>query len=375
MDFLQGIVLAVKPSPKKTTLVAIARQRYRPRTMSFPRAIASAAALAFFGFTFVSVTPGCSSENIAAAPACDSAKCKPGNKCLPLDGEVKCRKTCSSNSDPATSCPAGYTCVAPDDGNEPFCVQDNVKIEAKPKGQWGFPCNATGGLENPDCDGAQEFYCYGVSPTDGNAYCTRYSCETDRDCGAGFWCATVNVGPNVASAKRTIQDTQKVCLKRTFCSTCKVDLDCPAIDGRAQHCIQDEAGAGFCTPECGNSTNCNNEAKCVDAGIGPKVCYPRAGVCVGDGSLCSPCRSDADCGADGACLKGQYTTEKSCAKKAPQSCNKGEAQGGCVKSLTTPKVSVYCLGGRIEEAPVDYCHGFYEVGGNPTDVGCWTPPR
>ena len=31
------------------------------------------------------------------------------------------------------------------------------KVEKKATGQWGFACNPAGGLENPDCDGAQEF--------------------------------------------------------------------------------------------------------------------------------------------------------------------------------------------------------------------------
>lgn len=340
--------------------------------MASRRALASAAAFAFFGF--VLATAACSSKDENAAPSCDDAKCKPGNKCLPLDGEVKCRKTCASNVDPATSCPAGYTCVAPDDGNEPFCVEDNAKIEAKPNGQWGFACNPTDGLENPACDGAQEFYCYGESPTDGNSYCTRFSCETDRDCAAGYWCATVNVGPNVATTKRTTHDTQTVCLKRTYCATCKVDLDCPPLDGRPQHCAPDQLGGSFCTPECKTSTNCNFEAKCVDVGVGAKVCYPRAGACTGDGSLCAPCRSDADCGDDGICVKGAYTTERSCAKKAPGDCQSGEAQGGCAQSLETPKVAVRCLGGIFDEVPKNYCHGIYPLG-ESGDIGCWTPKR
>lgn len=337
-----------------------------------PRAIVSSAALAFFGLVFA--IPACSTENAAAPPACDSSKCKPGNTCLPLNGEIKCRKTCESNTDPATSCPFGYTCVAPDDGNPPFCVQDNAQIDPKPNGQWGFPCNATGGVDNPDCDGAQEFYCFGTSPTDGNAYCTRFSCETDRDCAAGFWCADSNVGPSAGSTKRSIRDTQKVCLKRTYCSACKVDLDCPPLEGRPQHCVADDSGAGFCTPECGSSTNCNYEAKCVDVGIGAKVCYPRAHVCVGDGSLCAPCRSDLDCGEDGVCVKGQYTTERACAKKAPGDCNKGEAQGGCEQNIATPKVAVRCLGGIFDEVPANYCHGVYPLG-ESGDIGCWTPKR
>src|SRR5438105_15855007 len=69
--------------------------------------------------------------------ACDDAKCLPGNKCLPLGDEVKCRKTCSSNTDPATACPFAYTCVKQDP--EPFCVKDttNLSNTSSAKGQFG----------------------------------------------------------------------------------------------------------------------------------------------------------------------------------------------------------------------------------------------
>ena len=353
----------------------------------------SGRAIAFVGLVaslgLLVVAPGCSSDDAAAA-ACDSSKCKPGNTCLPLNGEVKCRKTCSSNSDPATSCPFGYTCVMPEDGNPSFCVEDNAKVTRttneftkQPVNPWGHPCNAAGGLINKDCDEAQEFYCYAQSPTDGDAYCTRYACSTDRDCAAGYWCADINVKPNADSARRTIGQTEKVCLKRTYCSTCKVDLDCPALDGRPQRCVVDDAGAGFCTPECKDSSNCNYEARCLDVGLDlredgsiPKVCYPRAGVCVGDGKLCSPCRTDLDCGDDGACVKGQYTTERACAKKSKKSCAEGESRGSCPESTkTSSEVAVLCLGGRIDEVPANYCHGFYEIDGRLSDTGCWTPNR
>jgi len=337
-------------------------------------------------FASVAIISGaCSSDPTPGAPTCDDAKCAAGNKCLVLNGENKCRKTCTSNDDPATSCPYGYTCRDTLTGAPPFCVQDKaVNADGKPltqkAGQWGTKCQANLGIQNPGCDGDQGFFCYGNSPTDGDAYCTRYDCTSDEECGAGFWCGKINQTPNVQTAKRsTIGETQNVCLRRSYCSTCNVDLDCPPIAGTKQHCIPDANGANFCAPECQGSTNCPNEAKCVDAGVGAvgaNVCYPRATVCVGDGSLCAPCRSDADCGADGVCVKGQYTTEHACAKKAPQSCNKGKAAGGCpAKTGTNPAIDVRCLGGTFDEVPEDYCHGIYFIGSDGGDIGCWTPKR
>lgn len=331
----------------------------------------------------------CSSDPTLPAP-CDSAKCALGNTCLPLNGETKCRKTCSSNADPATSCPFGYTCTDTEQADvPPFCVQDTaLRPDGNPieprSGQWGAKCQANLGIENPGCDVEQGFYCYGVSPTDGDAYCTRYDCEKDSDCGAGFWCGKINQTPNVMTAKRTtIGEVQNVCLRRTYCATCKVDLDCPPILGTAQHCIEDASGARVCAPECATSRNCPNEARCVDLGFASKVCYPRATACVGDGSLCSPCRVDTDCGEDGVCVKGQYTTEKACAKKSTTSCGTSEdpTQGSCPQELADgSKAPVRCARTRTGEVPTgevpkDYCHGIFLIGSGGGDVGCWTPDR
>lgn len=327
------------------------------------------------------VLAACSSDDAAVAPVatCDDAKCNPGNQCLPLNGEIKCRKTCSSNTDPATSCPFGYTCTDTGTGAPPFCIQNKgSSVVQKPSGQWGAKCQANLGISNPGCDIDQGFYCYGISPTDGDAYCTRYECASDDECGAGFWCGQVNNAPNVGTSLRSaVGATQRVCLRRSYCAPCKVDLDCPTVEGTVQHCIPDASGAGVCMSECQQTANCPNEARCTTLeGMESKVCYPRATICVGDGSLCSPCRSDADCGTDGACVKGQYTTEKTCAKKSTSSCKKGTTQGSCATKLSTPPSSeVRCLGGEISQVPEDYCHGIYVIGGSGGDVGCWTAKR
>jgi hypothetical protein len=322
----------------------------------------------------------CSSTEVM--PTCDDAKCAPGNQCLALDGEVKCRKVCSSNTDPATSCPYGYACVDTLTGAPPFCVEvqaknpDGTKLEQR-SGQWGQQCQPNLGLENPACDTDQGFYCYAQSPTDANAYCTRWDCTSDAECGPGFWCGTVNVTPNVATAKRsTIGEVQHVCLKRGYCSTCTSDLDCLPVDNRPQHCIQDANGASFCTPECEANANCPNEARCADAGVvdeegnPKKVCYPRATVCVGDGSLCSPCRADSDCGEDGICIKGEYTTERACAKKAPSG-----ACDSCPRTIDNPQRQIGCAKTSSDLLPAGYCVGLYKIGAQPSDIGCWTPDR
>jgi hypothetical protein len=325
----------------------------------------------------IAILAACSDDPKTGGPVtCDSAKCAAGNTCLPLNGETKCRKTCTSNADPATSCPFGYTCVDTQTGVAPFCVQDTalrddgLPIEKKPSGQWGSKCQANLGVTNPGCDSDQGFFCYGTAPTDGDAYCTRYGCELDSDCGAGFWCGQINRAPNVAKAKRSYGEVDKVCLRRTFCSTCKVDLDCPPVLGRPQHCATDANGGGFCAPECDANEACNNEAKCVALeGLASKICYPRANVCVGDGSVCSPCRVDSDCGADGACVKGSYTTERTCAKKvgACAECPKDVTAGG--------KRVIGCSAEDGDNLPANHCVGLYVIGDQPSDLGCYTPDR
>lgn len=390
------------------------------------------------------LAPACSSTTVVAPSAgtgnapqttCDPTQCADKNQCLQGNGELKCRRPCGSNDDPATSCPAGATCLAgntpstipptcqkaADDVSaatcgsfatggglrlnaytcgdtvpkqcvesatagtwccndapeetyaQPFCVKLFGAVQAGPK-QWGAACNPTGGLDqNPDCDTAQGFYCHGTSPADGAAYCTRYLCTSDRECAPNFYCGTINVGPNVTTAKTTKHQTTTVCLRRDYCAPCLADLDCPTLNGLTQHCVPDSVtGQGLCAPECQTSTNCNFEAKCVDVlGTGTKTCYPRAGACTGDGSLCSPCRNDADCGDDGLCVKGQYTTEHACAKKSGVACT--DKAKMCPTSAA-PKAKIGCTQSDSEEAPANYCVGLYAFDAG-ADIGCWTPAR
>jgi hypothetical protein len=338
-----------------------------PRSLTFR----SLACLFWLGVA-TSVGLAALASSTACSSACVDEECAAGNRCLPFHGETKCRKTCSSNSIAAESCPFGHTCTDPlIAGVPPFCLQDQAGVSAKPSGLWGQRCQANLGLDNPACDGSQGFLCYAVSPTDPNAYCTRYDCTRDEQCGAGFYCGVINQTPNISTARRkTIGEVQNVCLKRTFCAPCRVNLDCPTIEGTAQFCVPDATGAGFCAPECTSSESCASEAKCGDVGIGTKVCFPRSNVCVGDGSLCSSCRVDTDCGDDGICVKGEKTTEKACAKKAPNNdCNK------CEDKISTPARTIGCAKTNSDLLPAGYCVGLYEIGGDVADLGCWTPNR
>jgi hypothetical protein len=332
----------------------------------------SAACLAFVGSVVFLSSSACGTNVVG----CDNSKCLAGNTCIVYQGLSKCRKACSSNTDTTTDCPFGYICKDANGDNAPFCVASTAltaggaPLVEKPSGQWGAPCSASKGLQNPDCDGDQGFACYGTSPTDAAAYCTRYDCAKDDDCGPGFWCTKVNVTPDVNTANRkSFGDVRNVCLRRGYCATCATDVDCPTIAGTPQACLVGADNTKFCVPQCNGPGTCPTEAKCITVDRGALTfCYPRAQVCVGDGSLCAPCRSDADCGADGACLKGDYTTERSCGKKT-------SACTSCPHTAPVQSRSVGCFDTPQPTQPANYCFGIYQIAGQPSDIGCWSPDR
>lgn len=331
--------------------------------------LARAGVVLFSGLALL-LSSSCSSSE------CDASKCASGNICIAAEDGTKCRRPCTNNYDPTQSCPFNYTC-RPNPEGLLYCAKNKVELRESAAGLWGAPCNPLGGREaNPDCDIDQGFQCFGKSPTDAAAYCTRYNCETDDDCGPGFGCQAVNTTPDVTSPKRlAIGDVVNVCVRRVYCSACRWDSDCLPLEGRTQRCLSDDNGATFCAPDCTNDTSCAHDAYCADFGDF-KACYPRAGVCVGDGTLCSPCRSDADC-PDGACVDGVYTTERHCATRAPQDCKGGTERGGCPNRAPNPPVLVGCRGDdeTVTEVPPNYCHGAFSISGVPAGIGCWSPDR
>jgi hypothetical protein len=300
-----------------------------------------------------------------------------------------------------TTCPLNYHCV---NAPKPYCAADAVKYQNQGKGLWGTPCVATKGFDNnPACDTDQTFWCYGTAPTDGAAFCTQFQCSSDAECRGGWWCATINVAPNVLRASRTVGETQTACLPRTYCSPCASDIDCPLDKGRRQHCVADSAGAMFCTPECNADTECNQEAKCVENDdANAHVCVPNAGACVGDGSMCSPCRSDADCATGGACVSSSYSTERFCTvpsgvqctlvddrTKTPPSCRlnaqcpKNPVSGNAL-SCTFHASENHCAqaqpgtDNQWPDIPNNFCFGLVTFGTGPDQgqvPGCYTARR
>jgi hypothetical protein len=318
----------------------------------------------------LTLSGGCSSSK--AGPACDSSKCAAGNQCID-DGSTKadgtpvgpaCHLVCTQQS----QCPSGYFC---NDGmvtnSQPanWCVANTYTPPQETTGLWGTACVPTDGEgNNKACDTQDGFACFGVSPTDANAFCTQFNCSADSDCPGGWWCETVDVKPNVLTASRSFGKTRTVCRPRQYCAPCQEDHDCPAAtDGTAQRCVPDGGGSGgmLCSPVCSSDANCPLDAACQtaypvctpaqgtactnddecppangtfqhclsgactpecggpsDCASGQQcgaisACIPRAHTCLGDGTFCSPCRSDADCQAgNGTCVYAAYSTERYC---------------------------------------------------------------
>lgn len=345
------------------------------------RLVVALASAALVG-AVVTVIGGCSAtlENPpSTTPGCDSSKCAAGNTCIKIGEETKCRKTCESNSDASKACPFGYTCTAlaaqdtPCTGAQCYCAEaayagvttPAAKIQKKDKGQWAFACNPTGGIAaNADCDSAQGFQCYARNPSDGAAYCTR-ACANDNECGAGMFCGEVNDNPNAEVAKRSGNGTIKICQKRDYCAPCKASVDCPG----GQVCAFAGAPDAFCTLPCSRDTECAVDAACIDIG-GKNMCYPNAGTCLGDGNLCSPCRSDTDCKAGGGiCASSSaYTTEKFCTVPSPSKCKSKDCPAA------PPGVTGGCAAEAFDDIPGGSCLGTFRLGSNPIP-GCYTRPR
>ncbi len=396
---------------------------------------------------------GCSSSDGAA---CVSSRCPAGNECID-DGSGKgaaCHQVCTG----ASECPFNSYC---NDGQpKSWCVASTLPIPQQTTGQWGATCVPTGGeANNPGCDGADSFWCYGTSPTDASAFCTVFGCGADSDCPGDWWCATVNKAPNATTSTTSYGATRTVCLPRAYCAPCKLDHDCPAAaGGTQQHCALDTQGNGYCTTECATDANCALDATCqnwqslctpaqgascqsdedcptaagvvqhcdgarctpecggdgdcvaaalsvgtdaADAGAadagGAKdagggmasaplmngkcqwrgLCNPRAGVCVGNGGFCSPCRSDMDC-TNGYCISGMpYSTERFCSAKSTRvPCDTMDANPvGCPAYVKSDHWTV----NACVTTPANQCEGFVVLGSTTGQAqelpGCWTANR
>ncbi len=386
-------------------------------SLGFPRFswLAFAAAIALL----LALPSGCGDDTAQ----CVSSRCPAGNECID-DASGKgpaCHQVCTASS----QCPFNSFC---NDGQpKSWCVASTYPVPQQLSGQWGATCVPTGGeTNNPNCDGANGFWCYGTSPTDANSFCTIFGCTVDTDCPGGWWCGRVNQSPNIMSNDTSYGPTRAVCLPRTYCAPCKLDHDCPAAaDGTQQHCAQDTQGDGYCTSACATDANCPLDATCKNwqslctpaQGASCKsdddcppvggvvahcdgshctpecaadsdcaggatcqyrgLCTPRAGVCLGNGGFCSPCRSDADC-TNGYCISGApYSTERFCSVKSTRvPCDTTTPNPtGCPAHQASDAWSV----NACVTTPANQCEAFVAFGVSAGAAqalpGCWTASR
>jgi hypothetical protein len=277
------------------------------RPTSFGPLSPGAAAFAMLSFAVLFLTLGCSSKKCGSSQACAA-----GTVCIETpDGGPACQQPCTGQAE----CPFNTYC---NDGlangqASNWCAPTTYPLAQLP-GEWAASCK-TG------CDSADGFACYAPLPTDPDAFCTLNDCLYDSDCPGGWWCAEVNTAPNYTTTQRSFGTTTKWCLPRQYCSTCQMDHDCSkAADGTQQHCVQDSAGSGFCTPQCGSNASCPLDATCklqwtVCAQATCKAdtdCVVAAENCVA-GSCQLKCEKDADCpssnGAPQHCATGICETQ------------------------------------------------------------------
>lgn len=301
-------------------------------------------------------------------------------------------------------------------------------------GPWGGSCLPSDGeTPNTSCGSTQGFGCYGQSTTDASAFCTFFGCTSDANCTQGWWCATVNQAPNVTTDRPSLGATKSVCLPRTYCAPCRSDRDCApshTTDSAPAHCVADSQGNNFCAPVCATSANCALDANCVEQwsmctpGAGAmctsdddcplaggvyqhcdkshctpecasdaacangqtcqpvRACVPRAGVCVGDGTFCAPCRADSDC-SNGYCIDAApYSTEHFCTTKSPALVCDPMVDNpiGCPKPARGVNwKGTHCYQAKRPPNPEFQCYGVVTLGvagGVPQEVpGCWTANR
>lgn len=176
-----------------------------------------------------------------------------------------------------------------------------------------------------DC-AALSLTCFETDPATGAGICSK-PCSGAGDCPQGTYC-------NPQSGKL-------ICTAPRFCNPCQVASDC----GTGGLCLQGPAGQKYCTKPCAQAkSTCAPASSCRQYGsnVDDFACQPDYGTCVGDGSQCSPCSGQGDCGAGLECHLATATGERFCAKVCtPGAANACPAGYGC----STPKGSKtsYCF--------------------------------
>jgi hypothetical protein len=260
-------------------------------------------------------------------------------------------------------CTADHDCTLAADGTRQHCVSD-----AKGSRFCGPQCASDDGCA-PDAICTRQW-----------TLCVQSTCAVDGDCarlaGAADRCiagacqqpcsTTADCSASGGSPRHCVAG---VCAAQS----CLSDDDCPPAGGTYRHCM-----GGACAPECAGASDCEKDQTCQSA----SVCTPRAGVCVGDGTFCSPCRSDADC-LHGYCLVADYSPERFCSQTATGGdCapDAGPSFPGCPPRAPNANYKgVTCTTSSTDFAPANQCVGYVLLGTSTgvqqAGAGCWTLNR
>jgi hypothetical protein len=277
--------------------------------------------------------------------------CPVGDECY--NGAICAEGECTVPCTGAGQCAAGYDCRPFENG---FAC---LKVRYAADTVIGKSC----AIDATVCGGGQ---CQNDGPDDPDAYCTG-PCTDDRDCPASTYCGVLRATADTGTDNGCGVYVSQMCVKKGFCSPCVFDSDCP--DGV---CAVDSKGQKFCTKPCTPPTwtydpnlfTCPQPyAECKDRGDGVTVCMHRYGSCVGDGAICSPCRSRADCQANALCGGNDYTKEKYC----EQACS---ASNPCPTTQTFVCLS-YDPSVGLAEGCLSQCENWGSTSFNPSDANTY----
>jgi len=312
-------------------------------------------------------------DNLCALPCAAEIDCPIGQSCVPAvtDGTSMPIAICQINGKSAIGlkCPLGNECAAqqpscPDGSNCDYtqCGGDTCSPDPIACGDAGTcaigRCADSTPCTVPGCtsDQCQPLVCLSSGAGDADAYCTMLDCQTDDNCGGGFWCAIARDPHPICGAAAgklpglcaiscvsnaacvTAYGTGSVCTTgfcqppcvmtggattfkqgsfcternecrvRRACDPCTTDLDCSAVAG--QHCTAmppPNDSAKFCSVDCSTDADCPSSFGCTG-----NECVPRYGTCTGTGAFCEPCHSDDECGAGRYCSREETGGERIC---------------------------------------------------------------
>lgn len=253
---------------------------------------------------------GYSCINFFCAPVQDAGgQCDDDNDCLdcensetcPEQKEIKCMENiCAFNCRDQSECPDGTVCAL--SGGDYWCI--GIYFQ-QGDGTAGEPC------PNGTC--ASGFTCLDDFPaSETGAFCSN-ECTTSRECPPDMTCR------NYADSEASW------CVPRAWCEECDLDFQCGFS---SDLCVLDESGSAFCGSDCDPqvSGTCPVDSECSEVFLCTESerwvtdcdsvctggcsetdapvyqCLSSWGSCTGDGTICSPCKYDAQCEIGSNCV-------------------------------------------------------------------------